>query len=222
MGAKPHSKEECRSGRFRQMMFGILSRMHPESSDIASCCRAAQRCRGLQAVHVIVMLLACFWCVSAVALEGPDRRDLQLLGQSLSFLREPPNGPLQVGIVYPAGSALGRAEAQAIAAQFSGGIHAGAVTLEPHLVTVDQVTRGTGLSVLVLTDAALPDAGHIAQALAGNGVLTVAFNPATNRSHDVVMAIRGEPRVEILVNRAAAQAAGIQFSTAFRMMIQER
>lgn len=172
--------------------------------------------------RVALVLVAALGLFGPKALATPGPHDLQLLAQSLSFLRHPPSGPQQVGVVYPANSATGRAEAEQIAAQFDGGVRAGALTLTPRILTVEDVTHSTGVLVLVLTNAALPDAHTVAAAIAGDGVLTAAFELTAIRSDDIVMAISGTPRVEIYLNRAAAVAAGTEFSTAFRMMIQER
>jgi class 3 adenylate cyclase len=74
----------------------------------------------------------------------------------------------------------------------------------------------------LLTSAALPRAGALAAATAGKGILTVTSDPVAIAAGEAVMAVRSQPRVEIFVSRAAALAAGVEFSTAFRMMIQER
>jgi hypothetical protein len=140
----------------------------------------------------------------------------------MAFLLHPPTGTLEIGIVYPAGSAAGRAEAEQIEAAFGSGLQAGSLTLRPRLLTVQEAVRQDHAAALLLTDAALPQASALAAALAGKGTLTITSDPAMITAGQAVMAVRSQPRVEIYVNRAAAQAAGVEFSTAFRMMIQER
>jgi hypothetical protein len=41
------------------------------------------------------------------------------------------------------------------------------------------------------------------------------------RDGTCAIGVRSHPRVEILVNHAAAEASGIRFSTSFRMLITE-
>ncbi|MDO9713073.1 YfiR/HmsC family protein [Paracraurococcus lichenis] len=100
-------------------------------------------------------------------------------------------------------------------------MRAGALTLRPRLVPTEAAGQAQ-VAALLLTEAALPEAEQIASALAGRGIPLIATSPSALDGSRVVMAVRSEPRVEILVSRAAAQAAGVTFSAAFRMMIQER
>ncbi len=165
-------------------------------------------------------VLAVGWSAPLPAVE-PTTRDLQVLARAMGFLDRSLGGTAEIGIVYPEQSAAGRAEALRIAASFGAGLRAGNLVLLPRPVTVESVA-GAGMAVLLLTDAAAAQAGAVARAVAGRSVLTVSSDRSLVDSGLVVMAVRGEPRVEILVNRAAAQAAGIGFAPAFRMMIQER
>jgi hypothetical protein len=159
---------------------------------------------------------------TSVLATEPTAQDLRLIAQSMGFLLHPPVGALEVGIVYPAGSVAGRAEAEQIAAAFGDAPRGGALTLHPRLLTLEEAARHEPGGVLLLTSAALPRAGALASATAGKGILTVTSDPAAIAEGQAVMAVRSQPRVEIFVSRAAAQSAGIEFSTAFRMMIQER
>ena len=148
-------------------------------------------------------------------------RDLQLVARVLGFLDQPPHGAVEVGVVYPAGSAPARGEAEQLAALFQDGVRAGGVTLRPRLLGVEEAASSR-LRVLLLTDAAASQAAMIARAVASRGVLTVTANQVLVDEGLAVMAVRSQPRVEVVVSRAAAQAAGIGFAGAFRMMIQER
>lgn len=155
------------------------------------------------------------------AVAEPTARDLQVLARALGFLEKPPNGIAEIGIVYPQQSASGRAEAGRIAAAFGDGLRAGNLTLRPKLVAAEAAGQA-GTAALLLTDAAVPHAAQIAAAVAGRSILTVASDRSLIEAGSVVMVVRGEPRVEILVSRTAAQSAGVGFAAAFRMMIQER
>ncbi|MGK7867626.1 YfiR/HmsC family protein [Falsiroseomonas sp. E2-1-a20] len=147
-------------------------------------------------------------------------RDLQVIARAVAFMTPAPSGTVEIGIVYPTASAPGRQEAERIVAAFGGGLRAGSLTLTARPIALESVPSGP--VALLLTSAALPQAAAVAAAVAGKGVLTVSTDPAAIEGGRVVMTVRSEPRVEILVNRAAAQGAGVSFSAAFRMMIQER
>ncbi|SHI68983.1 hypothetical protein SAMN02745194_00840 [Roseomonas rosea] len=154
-------------------------------------------------------------------LAEPTLRDLQAAVRALAFLEEPPTGLADIGIVYPDGSAEGLSQARRIAAIFGEGLRAGNLTLRPKLVTVAGAGQA-GAVALLLTDAALPEVHRVAAAVARSGVVTIAAGTTAPEAGASVLSVRGGPRVEIVVNRAAAQAAGVSFAAAFRMMIQER
>jgi hypothetical protein len=187
-------------------------------------CRSAVRAAsghpaaGLRRLLPLLAVLA--WPLSPAHAE-PTARDLQVLARALGFLERPAGSSAEIGIVYPQQSAAGKAEAMRIASFFGDGLRAGTLTVRPKLVTLEAVAEA-GAAALLLTDAAVAQAPRIAHAVAGRSILTVTSDRALIEAGSVVMVVRSEPRVEVLVNRAAAQAAGVTFAPAFRMMIQER
>ncbi len=130
-------------------------------------------------------------------------------------------GEAAIGIVYPRSSESGMAEARRIAAFFGPGLHAGRALLRPRLLTLEEA-RQAPVAALLLTEAMQPQADAVAELVAGRGVLTVSTDRALAERGAVVMAIQARPQVQLLANRRAAQAAGIRFANAFRMLIQER
>ncbi|MBK1660121.1 hypothetical protein E2C05_21580 [Paracraurococcus ruber] len=139
----------------------------------------------------------------------------------MAFLEPAPSGLVELGIVYPVGSIDGRAEAERSATAMRDGLRAGAIQLRGRPMTLDEAASAPP-AALLLTEAALPQGDRLAALLAGRGVPTISTNPSAVASDKAVMAVRAEPRVEIIVSRAAARVAGVAFSAAFRMMIQER
>ena len=175
--------------------------------------------RGLLALACPILPASA--AAAASAHGQPTARDLQLVARELRFLEQPPSGLVEVGIVYPGGSPEGRAEAGQLAALFEGGVRAGAVTLRPRPLTIEDVPAA-GMRVVLLTGSAVLHAAALARRVAAREVLTVTFDPPVVDEGLAVLAVRSQPRVEVLVSRAAARAAGVGFAGAFRMMIQER
>ena len=171
--------------------------------------------------HWLLLLLLASIAPTQAALAEATTRDLQVLARALGFLEGAPRGAVEVGIVYPQQSGQGRAEAERVAKAFGDGMRAGSLTLHPKLVTVETVAQA-GTVALLLTESAVPHATLVARAIAGRSILTVTTDRGLIDTGTVVLTVRAEPRVEILVSRTAAQAAGITFVSAFRMMIQER
>ena len=147
--------------------------------------------------------------------------DLQIIARSMGFLQPAPEGPVEVGIVYPAGSAEGQRQAEQLAAEFGSEVRVGRLILRPKLITADGLAK-TDVPVLLLTEAVLAQAGGIAAEVAGRHILIVAPNADPVEAGLAVLAVQSQPRVQIYVSRAAARNAGIVFAPAFRMMIQER
>jgi len=144
--------------------------------------------------------------------------DLQVLGRALAFAQPAPSGTQILAIAYAAGDEASRRDAEAIAALIGSGLRAGAAVLRPRVVDAAGLAQGGFAAVLAAEGA---EAGPLMEATRKEKVLCVTADFAAVQAGSCVMAIRSEPRVDILVNHAAAAAAGIEFAAAFRMMIRE-
>ena len=162
------------------------------------------------------MMLACVHVPAAWAASF-SQKDLQILARAAAFM-VPPLGPdAVVAIAYVQGDPASRFDAEAIAASFGDGLRAGGGWLHPRLVATNAM--GGGFAVVIAaqgTDSAVVGAGARAAR-----ALCVTRNLDAVRAGVCAMGIATEPRVEILLNHAAAAAASVEFAAAFRMMIQE-
>jgi hypothetical protein len=146
--------------------------------------------------------------------------DIQVAGRALSFLAKPLTGEVTVGIVYSPTNSLSQQSAQDLQKQLGSGLRVGNLTLKPALVTLADAARSKAgfffLTPGVGTEAAaLPDitkAKHIPCVTTDLGQVTAGR---------CTVGVRSTPKIEIVVNRAAAAASGTTFSTVFRMMITE-
>jgi hypothetical protein len=145
---------------------------------------------------------------------------LLVAARALSFLQHPLQGRIVVGIVYDPGSALSGFEAGQLEAIMGDGFRAGQMVLVPRLIKLDELSdSNVGLYFLTA------NLGHAAAPLAQLGrnrkIPCVTTDIAQVIDGTCAMGVRAQPRVEILVNRAAAAASGMAFSEAFRVMITE-
>jgi hypothetical protein len=95
----------------------------------------------------------------------------------------------------------------------------------------DGLDSGGGKVTAKAIDAAMLGDGHgyvaiiLAASEAGStsahGLLSISAADALVQSGHCVMVVHSSPRVEITVNRAAAQAAGVAFTAAFGMLVHE-
>jgi len=145
-------------------------------------------------------------------------KDLQVLGRALAFMQPAPTGPLTLAIAYVPNDDASRKDAEAIAALVGDGLRAGSALFRPRLV--DTAALGAGGYAVVLA-AAGADGERVMAASRAAHVLCVTADFAAVQAGRCVMAIRAEPRVDVLVNHTAAAAAGVEFVAAFRLMIRE-
>jgi hypothetical protein len=145
---------------------------------------------------------------------------LLVAARALSFLQHPLQGEIIVGIVYQPGNAQSEREARQLGAMMEDGFRAGQLVLRSRLITLDELAS-SNVGLYFLTS----ELGHAATPLAllnrSRQIPCVTTDIAQVRDGNCAMGVRSLPRVEILVNRAAAAASGMTFSEAFRVMITE-
>lgn len=161
------------------------------------------------------MALGAIAITASGAVAQTTERDLSVVGRALSFLEGGGGSDKTIAIVYDAAS---QAEAEALNAAMAGGMSAGRVTLNGQLVSQGSAISGVDAALFVGGTAS--DAGAV-QSATSAGILTVSTDLGCVQSGACVMGIESEPAVRIIVNNAAASSAGITFSTAFSMLVEE-
>jgi hypothetical protein len=168
-----------------------------------------------------ILLAAATAAAAAVpARAGLDAQDLEVAARALSFMEHPPSGTLKVGIIYDPANSQSTAEAQALQQTIAGNAKTGNLVLEAQLVTLAEV-GSADVGLFLLTDGLGEAAAKIAEAIRAKHVPCVTGDIAQVKSGVCAIGVRSDPRIEILVNNAAAAASGVSFSTAFRMLITE-
>jgi hypothetical protein len=140
--------------------------------------------------------------------------------RALSFLQHPLQGEIIVGIVYQPGNTQSTLEARHLDAVMADGFRAGQLVLRPRLITLDELADSS-VGLYFLTSELGHAAAPLAQLNRSRKVPCVTTDIEQVRDGNCAMGVRALPRVEILVNRAAAAASGMTFSEAFRVMITE-
>jgi hypothetical protein len=171
---------------------------------------------------VRLLLVAAFLITGAdpPSFAALSESDLQIAARALSFMENPPTGSVRVGIVYSPADPQSAAEAATLQQMLGHGLKAGPLVLLPELVKPAEAAR-TDVRLFLLTDGIGAAAAEVAAAARTKRIACVTTDIAQVRNGNCVMGVRSEPRIEILVNHAAAAASGIVFSTAFRMLITE-
>jgi ABC-type uncharacterized transport system substrate-binding protein len=157
--------------------------------------------------------------MSASALAGITPTDLQVAARALSFMERPLVGSVRVGILYAPNDQRSVREAEALSALLGNGLKAGKLELKPLLVKIgDAATARVDLFFLTeFVGVAQASAARIAVLK----VPCVTTDIAQVESGACLMGVRSSPKVQIMINRAAAKDSGITFATVFRVMITE-
>lgn len=158
--------------------------------------------------------LACTGPASAASLTG---RDVQIIAKALGFLDPAPPGG-SVAVVYEKNVAGSKEDADAIVHLFGDGLASGGGKVTGRAIDAGSLGDGTGYIAIIMA-AGAEDTG--ATKGGPRRLLSITAADGLVRSGRCVMAVHSEPRVEITVNRAAAQAAGIGFTAAFGMLVHE-
>jgi ABC-type uncharacterized transport system substrate-binding protein len=146
--------------------------------------------------------------------------DVLVAARALSFLQNPPTGEVRVGIVYSSGEPRSVEEADQLQQIRAGGLKVGNLTIAPLKVKVDELAS-TNVQLLWLTADMGRDGERVADATKAKQIPCITVDIAAVHSGECAMGVRSQPRVEIIVNRAAAAKSNMSFATAFRMLVTE-
>jgi hypothetical protein len=149
-------------------------------------------------------------------------RDSQIIVRALSFLATPPTGVAMLGIVFLPESASSLQAANRLADGFRDGVTAGALTLQPELVSANDLPELHDVAAIFIAG----DAGAHAPALSGAArrlhVPIISPDLGCVRRGFCAIGYSIGATVHIAVSRAACADAGIDFIPAFRILVQEQ
>jgi hypothetical protein len=148
-----------------------------------------------------------------------SQQDLQVLGNALAFVQPRPAGEVSVAVVYDDRNSLSRQDAEAILTVIGKGLIASGGVLAPRLIAADDLAA-TMFSLAIVAAGANSEA--VARAVSAHHALCVTADQTAVQQGICTMAIRSTGRVEITLNYRVAQASGVSFATAFRMMVHEQ
>jgi len=124
-----------------------------------------------------------------------------------------------IAVVYAGNDASSKSDADAIVASFGSGLKAGAGSVTATAVAAAALGDG-GAYLAIILAAGAPSDGAMAVAKARH-IPCVTGVAALVQSGNCIMSVMSEPKVSIIVNHAAAEAAGVSFAPAFRALIKE-
>jgi hypothetical protein len=180
--------------------------------------RGARRHSSSGFLRTGVIALAVAVCAAPAFADSLSAKDLQIMTKSLGFL-EPPSSSGVIAVVYAGNDASSKSDADGIVANFGSGLKAGANDMTATSVAATALGDGSSYVAIIIA-AGAPTDGAMAIAKARH-IPCMTGVVALVQSGTCIMAVMSQPKVSIIVNHAAAEAAGITFAQAFRMLIKE-
>ena len=145
-------------------------------------------------------------------------KDVQIIAKVLGFL-DPPTADGVVAVAYASGDGVSRADAMAVVESFGNGLKVGNNTVRAE--AVDAVTLGSGRRYVAVIAAAGAPGDQVMSVVRALRIPCITGDIAQVQAGRCIMAVRSEPRVDIVLNHELAVSAGISFATAFRMLVHE-
>ena len=176
------------------------------------------RTRSICTAPVVAMVLLLPPLASAATAATLTAKDAQIIAKAIGFLDPSPAGGV-VAVAYDAGNAASKADADAIAGLFAGGLAEGSNTVTAKAVDGATLGDGSGYIAVILAQAGSGD--KVMAAAKAHHIPCISAEAAQVQAGTCVMSVSSDPKVDITVNHAAAQATGVSFQSAFRMLIHE-
>lgn len=146
-------------------------------------------------------------------------REIQVAARTLSFLDDGPSGKVVFAIVFDPSKPASVAEKDEVMSALGSGMAAGGATVVGRPVEFSALGSAGDAGAFYLTHGVnYVAAGAFAKS---KKILSISSDMACVQSGACVMGVAATPKVEIVVNSAAAAAIGAKFKAAFKMMIKE-
>lgn len=146
--------------------------------------------------------------------------DLMVAARTIGFIQNLPHGTVTVGIVYDPGVAQSEQRAREIDALFGDGLRSGNFLLKPVLLPLNKLQNITP-DLYFLTEGADTAAAQVSRASRARKIPCITFDLEKVRNGTCTIGVRAKPRIQIIVNHAAAEASHTELSAVFRFMITE-
>ena len=153
--------------------------------------------------------------------EATTLKDVKIGIHVVDFVTNTPAGRAGIGVVYDPRVKESNEDALSILESLNS-LHL-APGLRPSLIDVRDLddTAAANFRVVVVADRMKPHYDALAEFGRRTRTLVLSSDLDCARAGKCTVSIASAPRVEVIVSSQQAQASGIQFSEAFRMMVTE-
>lgn len=146
-------------------------------------------------------------------------KDVKIGIHVIDFVTNAPTGRAGIGIVYDPRVKESSEDAQLILGSLSSS--SPNRNVKPSLVDIRDLDSASNLRAVIVADRMKPYYDTLAEFGRRTRTLVLSSDLDCARAGKCTVGIASAPRVEVIVSSQQAQASGIQFSEAFRMMVTE-
>jgi hypothetical protein len=181
----------------------------------------------LQTTHIplagaILALSLAFACPARA--DDVSLADLKAATRTLGFLQNLPHDKIFVlGIVYSPGSANSKAIGQQTVERIGPLVGPNDTDVRAQLIAASDLAAHTDrLNALYLVPGTASSGAAIVDVARRRHLLVISNDPGCLDQHYCMLMVRDPGRVEIILDSALAQSAGVAFSSVFAMMVNHR
>ncbi len=152
-----------------------------------------------------------------------DALDLSVALKTLPLLTNKITSPATVAVIYNPAIAESKADAETIKSIIDNGLEApGNVKLVAELTSTSELSKLSSVKIaFVAHRTPTTDYSAVGAAAASAGVLTICTDIECVKVNKCVLGVVSKPQVEVYYSPVAAEAAKINFSSAFTMLAKQ-
>lgn len=166
---------------------------------------------------LLVMLFSSL--LPSYAFADVTKKDFQVIARSIGFLNNLPKGEETFTIIYDPAISSSQDEARALKEMFSKKKSIKGLKIRTQFVPIQHIAEIGAPKFIFVTSNLGPHHGHINQVAQRHNSLSITLDRSCVESGNCILYINTEKRVDITVNKSAAERANIQFAPVFMVMV---
>jgi hypothetical protein len=169
------------------------------------------------------LLLAAFFLVAAICGQSVlaaefTSKDIQIAVRTLRFLIDPPTAKSPIAVLF---DPTNRERAAAAQMMYAALVKEVGDEKAVRIVPITALEKLDGVGSVLLTDGLEAHYSQIFAATSERRIVSISTDPECIKQNLCVMSLTTEPRVRIVLSRAATEASRLTFQSAFRLMVSE-
>ena len=171
-------------------------------------------------LHWVMALALCMSLSCAHTAYATDEFDLSVELKTLPLLTNKISGTTVIAVIYNPAVPDSKTEANNIKELIDSGMEApGEVKLSARLVSTTDLSGLGDSKIGVVAKGACTE--EMSTAATAKGILTISSELDCVRAHRCIIGVISRPNVRIFLSRSAADAAHVEFSKAFIMLVKQ-